>query len=173
MNESSDERKHAGLNVLWPIIDNEHYEEALAIAEDGGSPNNISPIIKYGIQDSATVVWMGDLETDFLEKIRDEVDWPETAILFAPHHGRHTGKIPEDVLEKMNPKIIIIGEAPSKYLNYYQNYNSITQNSAGDITFECEKGKVHISVSEPDYEVVFLDDEDIDTDDYYIGTLNL
>lgn len=174
INESSPERGAAGLSVLWPIPGNQHYKEALAEAEIGGSPNNISPIIKYSLQNGATVIWMGDLETDFMENIKDEVDWPEdVAILFAPHHGRHTGKIPEDILEKMNPDVIVIGEAASKHLNYYQNYNTITQNSAGDITFECSGSKVHISVSEPDYDVDFLYDENVETSDYYIGTLNL
>ena len=59
------------------------------------------------------------------------------------------------------------------FINYYQNYNTLTQNSAGDITFECSGSKVHISVSEPDYDVDFLYDENVETSDYYIGTLNL
>jgi len=49
-------------------------------------------------------------------------------ILFAPHHGRDSGKIPKSMLDKLKPDIIIIGEAPSANLNYYQGYNTITQN---------------------------------------------
>ena len=173
MNKKSDERGSAGISILWPIPSNEHYKEALEEAGNGGSPNNISAIIKYSMEDGATVVWMGDLETDFMKKIKDEIDWPTVDILFAPHHGRDSGKIPEGILEQMNPKIIVIGEALAEDLNYYQNYNTITQNSAGHITFECIEGKVHISVSESDYEVDFLDDEEIESEDYYIGTLNL
>ncbi len=71
------------------------------------------------------------------------------------------------------PKIIVVGEAPSEYLNYYQNYNTITQNSAGHITFECVTGKAHVFVSDEDYSVDFLKNENIFGDDNYIGTLNL
>ncbi|MBP7067673.1 MAG: hypothetical protein KBB04_05275 [Methanothrix sp.] len=60
------------------------------------------------------------------------------------------------------------------YLNYYDGYNTITQNSAGDITFECDSGKTHIYVSNPDYLVDSLDDENLqDSYGKYIGTLNV
>lgn len=45
-----------------------------------------------------------------------------------------------------DPHIIVIGEAPSKYLNYYSDYNTIKQNSAGDIIFDCCGSKVHMEV---------------------------
>jgi len=91
------------------------------------------------------------MEQAFLDKIKDQVSWPKVDILFAPHHGRASGKVSNDVLEKLEPKIIVIGEAPSKYLNYYQGYNTITQNSAGDIVFECIDDKVHVYVSQSGY----------------------
>ena len=124
MNESDETRGSAGLTCIWPDISNDAYKEALKTAKNGGSPNNISPIIKYSIADGATFLWMGDLETEFQENIRNYVAWPKVDILFAPHHGRDSGKIPEDVLRKLNPKIIVIGEAPCKDLNYYNNYNN-------------------------------------------------
>ncbi len=173
MNQHSEERGSAGINILWPNTDNEHYKEALKVAEQGGNPNNTSAIIKYRLEDGATVLWMGDLETEFMENIEESVEWPEVSILFAPHHGRDSGKIPESILERMNPKIIIIGEAPSEDINYYGDYNTISQNSAGDIIFECIEKKVHIFVSEMDYSVDFLDDENIPAKNNYIGTLNL
>ena len=82
-------------------------------------------------------------------------------ILFAPHHGRKTGKIAKEWLEEMNPDIIIRGETPSGNLDYasYKSFNKITQNSASDITFECVKNKVHIYVSNKYYSVDFLDNE--------------
>jgi len=94
-------------------------------------------------------------------------------LLFAPHHGRDSGRVPDTLLDKMSPKIIIIGEAPSEHLNYYEGYNTITQNSAGDILFECEAGKVHVFTSN-EYDVDFLDDEGQERDGYcYVGTLAL
>ena len=131
MNVSDNERGSAGVNCLWPITSDSDYKQALNDARDGKSPNNISPIITYSIEDSAKFMWMGDIEHDFMKKIKDKISWPSIDILFAPHHGRDSGKVPADVLKTLNPKIIVIGEAPSKDLNYYQGYNTITQNTAG------------------------------------------
>ncbi|HBZ82212.1 MULTISPECIES: hypothetical protein [unclassified Brevibacillus] len=175
MNLKDDERGSSGISILWPDVENTDFQDALAKAKNSESPNNISAIIKYHLEDGVRTLWMGDLETDFMEKIKDEVDWPEVDILFAPHHGRESGKVPTDILEQLNPKIIIIGEAPSKHLNYYSGYNKITQNSAGDIIFECETKKVHIFVSSDKYQVDFLDNESLSSSNNknYIGTLNL
>ena len=173
MNQSDDERGSAGINILWPITDNKYYKDALKEAENGESPNNISPIVKYSMEDGVAMLWMGDLESDFMENIKDDLNLHAVDILFAPHHGRDTGKVPERWLDKMNPKIIIIGEAPSEHLNYYSGYNTITQNSAGDIIFECVANKLHIYVSNGDYSVNFLEDESMGTYSNYIGTLNL
>ena len=118
---------------------------------------------------------MGDLETEFMEKIEDDMDMPDIDILFAPHHGRDSGKVPKSWLDKMTPQIIIIGEAKSGHLNYYAGWNTITQNSAGDIIFDCESGKVHIYVSKENYSVGFLNNENKSNrdDGYYLGTLNV
>ncbi|MGG1344349.1 hypothetical protein ABE244_28080 [Bacillus toyonensis] len=124
MNMGCDERGSSGISILWPNVENEDFKAALKNAKEGKSPNNISPIMKYSLEDGAVVLWMGDIESDLMEKIKDEVEWPEVDILFAPHHGRDSGKIPEEILKKLNPKIIIIGEASSSRLNYYQGYNS-------------------------------------------------
>lgn len=175
MNRADKERGSSGINILWPDTNNKDYQDALEKAKNGGSPNNISPIIKYSLNEGVKMLWMGDLETEFMEKIEDDVDIPNIDILFAPHHGRDSGKVPKSWLDKMKPKIIIIGEAKSGHLNYYQGWNTITQNSAGDIIFECEIGKVHIYVSNKNYSVDFLDDEckDDREDAYYLGTLNI
>ena len=121
------------------------------------------------------MIWFGDLENTFMEKIKDEVSFSKVNILFAPHHGRKSGKIIKDWLEQLDPDIIIMGEAPSENLDYaaYSDYNKITQNSAGDIIFECIEGKVHIYVSSNSYTVNFLDNEHKDTFSNYIGTLNV
>lgn len=173
MNLDSEERGSSGINILWPVLNDNNFQEALKLAEEGESPNNISAVIRYSLANGVSVLWMGDLEGDFMEKIKNKISIPKTDIVFAPHHGRDTGKIPEDWLKKLDPKIIIIGEAPSEDLNYYNNYNTITQNSAEDITLNCINEKVHIFVSNPDYAVDFLDDEEITGSNFYIGTLNL
>jgi len=173
MNQSNEERGSAGLYILWPDVKNQHYKDALKKAEKGESPNNISIILKYAIEKGASYLWMGDLETDFMELIKDEVEWSDTNILFAPHHGRDSGKIPEDVLSQMNPDIIIIGEAPSKHLNYYNDYNTITQNSAENVFFENDGSDIHIYVTNDNYTVDFLTNKDKSTYKNYIGTLEI
>lgn len=62
---------------------------------------------------------MGDLDTEFMEKIEAHVDIPNVDILFAPHHGRASGKVPDIWLKKLTPKVIVVGEAPSEHLDYY------------------------------------------------------
>ena len=171
MNESDETRKQAGISILWPDTSNQFYKDALKIANEGGSPNNISVMIKYGIQDSATIVWMGDVETDFMNNIEEDLKLPKADILFAPHHGRKTGKIPKSILDVIKPKIIVIGEADSEYLHYYQGYNTITQNTGGDITFECEENWVHIYSSNENYSVNFLTNKYKSTFNHYIGSL--
>jgi hypothetical protein len=102
------------------------------------------------------------------------IPWREpTHIVFAPHHGRYSGKIPNSWLEKLNPKIIVIGEAPSRHLHYYTGYKILTQNKAGDLTFDCsDDGRIHIYASEATYDVDYLDWESQSKYYYYIGTLN-
>ena len=173
MNKSDDVRGSSGINILWPKTDNEHFLDALSKAKEGKSPNNIYPIITYSLEGGLKAIWFGDLEKDFLVKIKDEVEFPEVDILFAPHHGRKSGKIPKEILDVLNPKIVIIGESACEDLDYYNDFNTVTQNSAGDITLECLTGKVHISVSNDKYEVDFLDDQGADTHSHYIGTLVL
>ena len=165
----------AGITILWPEINNEHYIEALKTAKEGGSPNNISPIIKYSIKNGATFLWMGDLETDFMTNIEDKLELPKVNILFAPHHGRDSGKVPQSMLNDLNPDIIVIGEAPSQELNYYKSYNTITQNTAGDITFVNNSDSIDIYVSKSEYQVGFLKNNNKQKlgDAYYLGTLHI
>jgi beta-lactamase superfamily II metal-dependent hydrolase len=163
----------SGINILWPNTDNQYFKDALKVAKDGESPNNISPIITYSVTDGAIYQWMGDLETTFMENIKDDVSLYKVNILFAPHHGRDSGKIPKSMLDILKPDIIIIGEAPSANLNYYQGYNTITQNSAGDITFVNDGKEIHIYVSNQNYTVDFLKNRYKSEYNYYLGTLDI
>lgn len=176
MNVSDETRGCAGINFLWPITTNEDFREVLNKAKDGKEYNNISPIFTYSLHNGVKVMWMGDMEHDFLEKIKDEIDWPEVDILFAPHHGRSSGKVSSDVLKKLDPYIIVIGEAPSKDLDYYSSYHTIKQNSTGDISFKCEEGKVHIYITNYNYgwDTSFLSNEsNYDTElGHYLGTFS-
>ena len=114
-----------------------------------------------------------NIETNFLEKVKEEIEFEEVDVIFAPHHGRDSGKIPEDVLEILNPQVIVVGEAKSKDLNYYSGYNTITQNSSGDIIFDCGGRKVHIYVGNDTYSVDFLNDEQQSVYSNYIGSFDV
>lgn len=173
MNITDDVRGSSGINILWPDPKNEDFKNQLAKAKNGESPNNISAIIKYSLQNGVDALWMGDLETDFMEKIKDEVDWSQVDILFAPHHGRKSGQVPKEILEILNPKMIVIGEAPSEHIHYYTDYNTITQNLAGDITFDCLTQKVRVYASNEGYNLPYLEKEETISDENYIGTIFL
>jgi beta-lactamase superfamily II metal-dependent hydrolase len=175
MNESCSERGSAGVQILWPILENPFYKEALLKAHNGDSPNNISPIIEYSLSTGGTFMWMGDLDTEFMENIKDEIDLPKVNVLFAPHHGRESGRVPKKWLEQMNPDIVIIGEAPSKNIHYYCEYNTITQNSAKNITFDLGDGVINVYTGNSEYSVDFLKNNFLDDfgDDYYLGTLEV
>ena len=151
MNKSDEERGCSGINFLWPDLGNKDFKNVLESVKEGKSPNNLSPIFTYSVENGVVMMWMGDMETEFLDKIKDEIDWPKVDVLFAPHHGRKSGHVSSDVLKKLSPKVIVIGEAPSEDLNYYSNYNTIKQNSSGDITFICKGEVVGIYVENFDY----------------------
>lgn len=177
MNKNDEEKKYgsSGINILWPITENEDYKSELTNVKNGESPNNISPIIKYSLNEGVTVLWFGDLENSFMEKIKDSIELPEADIIVAPHHGRKSGKIPKEWMDSINPKIVIIGEAPSEKINYLSDYNTITQNTAGDIILNCDSGIVDIYVTNKNYSVEFLENNN-KADNYngtYIGTLKL
>ena len=162
----------SGINFLWPILSNGDYQDALQKAKEGKAFNNISPIFTYSLKHGVVVMWMGDIEKDFVEKIKDQVEWKKVDILFAPHHGRDSGKVPDDILKQLNPGVIVVGAAPSEHLNYYQGYNTITQNSAQNIIFECIAGKVHVYSTNQNYTIDFLNDEGCSdrADGYYKGS---
>ena len=176
MNKNSDEnddenRGSAGISILWPDTSNDDFKSELEKANKGESPNNISPIIKYNC--GAKFMWMGDIESDFLNSVKENIEFEKIHVLFAPHHGRESGKIPEDILKILNPDIIVIGEAPSENIDYYSGYNTITQNSAGAITFVINNETVDVYVSNSDYDVDFLDYKSGKKDfSYYLGSFS-
>lgn len=175
MNIKNDERDSSGINILWPDTENPDYKKELLKAEGGESPNNISIVAHYAIQDGATFCWFGDLETAFMELIHDDIKLREAAIIFAPHHGRNSGRLPKVWLDDLKPKIIVVGEALSEHLEYYKDFNTIKQNSAGDVTFDCQRSKIHIYCTSATYSEDFLIDENKDDTIHgrYIGTLKL
>lgn len=174
MNIDNDERGSAGINILWPNTDNQYYKDALSKAAKGESANNISVITRYSIKNGASFCWFGDLETEFMENIYSDVQLKKTSIIFAPHHGRKSGRLPQEWVSDLNPKIIVVGEAPSEHLEYYKNFNTIKQNTAGDVTFECDGSWVHVFCSSDTYSEKFLTDKNKSNDHgIYIGSIEV
>ncbi|MCB0326302.1 MAG: hypothetical protein KDD52_01660 [Bdellovibrionales bacterium] len=174
LNDGSSERSSAGLQICWPNVENAEYKKALAVAESGGSPNNTSAVIRYSLNNGCSFLWMGDLETAFMEAIVNDIELKKTDIVFAAHHGRASGRVPSSWLKTLDPQVIVLGEADSIHLNYYQGFNTITQNSAGDITFDCGPGYTDLFVSEDGYSADFLNNSLVQKSGYgyYIGSLN-
>jgi hypothetical protein len=104
-----------------------------------------------------------------MEDIADEIDLPKFNVLFAPHHGRTSGKIPQALINKLDPDIIIIGEAPSEFLYYYSNFNTICQNSAEHITMQLHSEKIQFYTSNKRHTVDYLTNKGLAHPDY-LGT---
>ena len=176
MNVSDGERGSAGISVLWPDVNNETFQDALRDAESSDNPNNISPAIVYSLEEGVRALWLGDMENDYMVAIEDDISLSPVDILFAPHHGRRSGRVPKTWLDKLEPRLIVVGEVPSDELEYYSNYNTLTQNSADDILFCCETGKTHVYVGSPSYSVNFLYRDrcvsDLKDDLRYLGTFD-
>lgn len=173
MNLENEERGVSGISILWPDTSNEHFVEALRACDAGESYNNTSAVIRYELKNGASVLWLGDLETEFMEKITDSIELKKTTIVFASHHGRYSGKIPNTWLEKLDPQIIVIGEAPSRHLHYYTGYRKITQNKAGDVIMDCVGNKVHFYASREDYRHRYLNQENMSKYPNYVGSITV
>ena len=146
LNLKDAENEGSGINFYWPNVENEEFKKALEAVSEGNDINNICPVFTYSVENGATYMWMGDLETKMQQVYYDEYKEkiPQVDILFHPHHGRESGAVPDDLMKALNPKIVVIGNAPSENLNYMNSDMTITQNTAGDIRFENEGRFVHV-----------------------------
>ena len=182
LNDSNIEHNGSGIFFQWPILTDSHFQAALKKVADGNEVNNICPIFTYSVNGGAKYMWMGDLETSmqqhYYDACKDSVS--HVNILFQPHHGRKSGAVPNDLLETLNPQLIIIGNAPSDHIDYGDSQMTITQNTSGDLTFINEGGSVHIysqnEVTNPPSCLVKLHDRVIKNafeTEYYCGTLTV
>lgn len=173
MNRHDEVRGSSGIEILWPDISNEYFKEALAECDAGDGYNNTSAVIRYSVEGGASFMWLGDLESKFMESIANDIQLRKTTVVFAAHHGRESGKIPGSWMEKLDPQFVVIGEAPSRHLTYYTGYNKITQNRAGDITFDLNDDKVHVYSSNPNYSHPKLVDEGQSKYGGYVGSFTV
>ena len=145
-NGTDDPHHASGIHFLWPDLNNEKFKAALKVVAEGGKKNNICPVFTYTLKGGAKYMWMGDLETDLQNAYYEtfKVSIPHVNILFQPHHGRKTGAVPDELLNLLKPQLIIIGNAPSDYIDYGDSQKTITQNTSGDLLFENDGEYVHI-----------------------------
>lgn len=85
-----------------------------------------------------------------LEHFQDEVS--NIDVLIAPHHGRACNQ-DFTYLKHMNPKLVLIGDAPSQYLNYFDGYNHLTTNQGGNILIETSPRKLNVYIDNATFAV--------------------
>lgn len=89
--------------------------------------------------------------TDEEKEILDNIAMLEDIdILFAPHHGRKSGgDTLNEYLDFLNPKLAVLGSAPSEHKNYdafhKRNIPIITNDEAGNIIFNITPSKIRIT----------------------------
>ena len=69
--------------MLWPNTDNEDFKEALAAAETGESPNNVSAILTYQTGD-VTFMWMGILRLTYWKRSLTKLSGPKCISYLRP-----------------------------------------------------------------------------------------
>ena len=74
LNLCDDSHGAAGIRFLWPDTTNKEYRDALNKVKNGEGYNNISPIFIYSMSHGIKAMWMGDIETTFLDKIKNSVE---------------------------------------------------------------------------------------------------
>jgi len=160
-----------GIEILCPT------DDLKKIAVEKNRLNLCSYVLLITYKDFKFVL-AGDAEKEswdyIVENYSDKIS--NVNVLKAAHHGRESGKIPSDLLKRLDPHVIVIGEALSEHLNYYTGYNTLTQNSTGDIVFKNESGKTHIFIEKKNYsyDISFLKKEAIENCElgYYLGTFS-
>lgn len=160
-----------GIKIISPN------EELVQKLKDAKSPNwnDISYVLLFEnlgrkilfCGDSGNTSWkhiIGDKETrkniqeksytertDEEKEILDNIAMLEDIdILFAPHHGRKSGgDTLNEYLDFLNPKLAVLGSAPSEHKNYdafhKRNIPIITNDEAGNIIFNITPSKIRIT----------------------------
>lgn len=133
-----------GLSILAPNAD------LVKAAIDSGDVNDSSYVILYR-SPGGRILIPGDAHDEtwdyVLEHYGDAV--ADCSILFAPHHGRRSGRSFE-FLDVVKPKMTFFGCADSGHLAYNEwrkrGLPVVTNNQAGNIVLECLDGQIDIYV---------------------------
>lgn len=137
LNKDSENKESAQIYFEWPDPENEEFIINLRLGHDEVL-NDICPVITYRPTEKITFMWMGDLSKEMQQEYYDRTLYiPDNVILFAPHHGREEDNMPDGLLDLIDPKLVVIGNAASKDIDYahYGRERTLAQNVTGDITF--------------------------------------
>lgn len=163
--------KESGVTIVYPLAGsrfqyaNKNEEEGKSgdglylaspnkkLVNDGnesGAHNDSSYIISY-YSSGGKIIFPGDAHDKSWEfVIREHKDDIENAaFLLAPHHGRKSDR-DFSYLNTVNPKVSLLGCAPSDHLAYNAWYSRdlyyFTQNQAGNVVLEIDQDLIDVYV---------------------------
>jgi len=133
------EREHDGLYILSP--------NQILVDGVGDDTNDASYVLLYHSAGGKILI-PGDAHNKTWEFVLEnyEDDVKDCSVLLAPHHGRKSG-MDYTFLNIVNPRLVLMGNSTSsKDLAYdrYRNYETITNNQAGNVV--CESGSTGVEV---------------------------
>lgn len=102
------------------------------------------------------VLFCGDAHDAAFDHIKENnlADVAGTAVMLAPHHGRDSQRSYE-FLDFVQPKLTIIGCAPSEYIDYSQwsrrDLPILTSNQAGNIVLEIQDDCIDVYVENKNF----------------------
>jgi competence protein ComEC len=138
-----------GLSILAPDAG------LVKAAIESGDVNDSSYVLLYRSAGGRILI-PGDAHDETWEYVLEhyEEDVAGCSVLFAPHHGRDSGRSFE-FLDKIKPKITFFGCASSGHLAYDEwsrrKLPVITNNQAGNIVLECANNQIDIYVENAKY----------------------
>lgn len=134
-----------GLSILAPS------KKLVRSANNNGDYNDSSYVLLYRTG-KWKIVFSGDSAKDTWDYIlaTHEKDVSNIDVLIAPHHGRTSGGN-DDYLDILNPKLSLLGNAKSEYMDY-DSWNNrdlfhITNNQAGNVILDIKNDVIRVSVS--------------------------
>ena len=146
--------KEDGIKILCPS------KELVKGANESGDYNDASYVLLYRHPKEGDKVWKivfaGDSDDHsweyILKNYKDDVS--NIDVLFAPHHGRDSGRSYE-FLKTLNPRVTLFGNASSKHLAY-SSYPGppkirITNNQAGYVVIDISENAMNFYVKNYDF----------------------
>lgn len=146
-------------------------QDLIDCANDGGDINDASYVIVYR-SSAGRIIFPGDSNDKTWEYILENHKGlvSDTAVLFAPHHGRKSDR-DYAFLDTVKPRVSFFGCAPSEHLAYsaWQNRDLLyfTNNQCGNIHIYPIDEKVKIFIENYNYAVAYTKGQTFQKDNYW------